>query len=117
MNSVIQEALAHIMKSGVDISMSYDEENDAIQYDLNTAMKSYAYLYIHDNSIEIKMRGGQNAVYSITESTTKDDILYFILDNVSGCRWGRDFANEAWLELLAKHNYLTKVTETITKYV
>jgi hypothetical protein len=88
------------------ITITIFKEDGLIWYDLNTGMKSH--LYIADDG-EFKYKGRYDKE---GEFETFEDLLSI----VSGCRYGRDFANEDWMNLLVKEELLEKVVETKITY-
>jgi hypothetical protein len=99
-----QEIISRLLDEKIKITIF--KEDGLIWYDLNTGMKSH--LYIADDG-EFKYKGRYDKE---GEFETFGELLRI----VSGCRHGRDFANEDWMNLLVKEELLEKVVETKITY-
>ena len=83
-----------MLKEGLIFSIS--QNTDGIYLDLNTGMKSHAYLYYEDTGYILRMRYGAKCVVE-----TLGDIAYWIRD----CMQGRDFMNGARASVVANRSF------------
>ena len=67
--------------------------NEGIYLDLQTGMKSHAYLYYENDKYLLRMRYNNEATVE-----TLEDIAYWIKD----CLQGRDFMNGSWAGIVDK---------------
>ena len=92
-----QEIISRLLDEKISITLF--KEDNVVWYDLNTGMKSH--LHIADDG-EFKYKGRYNKEGKFE---TFDDLLSI----VSGCRYGRDFANANWMDLLVKEEVLERL--------
>ena len=97
MNIIVCELLHELARRGIDIIITQNSSTHEIYYDLNTGMKSHAYLYVDGDVVTVKMRYDREVSLSIDEH--RDDLLEQIAIIVSDCGHGRDYANPGWLTL------------------
>ena len=114
-NEILNQIIHYLANNYIEISIKKDDKLNCLYLDLNTRAKSGFYVYLTDNEnlIYFKARYGReksvNLSYETFESTL-NLFLYFARD----CLAGRDYMDTDWLNLLAKHDFLTLKTETTT---
>lgn len=84
-----------------------------IYYDLNTGMKSHAYVVFEPEKILIYTRGSDEPeVISLMHSL--DEVVDALCEIIKDCMWGRNSGNEVWMEFLVKKGVLEKEVKTHT---
>jgi hypothetical protein len=95
-----------LVNKDIEITMKLWEGK--IVYDLNTAMKSHLLLRYDEADKECIYYGRYDATGSVSNYNN-------LLREVKGCLHGRDFGNQAWIDLLVEEGVLeVEVTTTRT---
>lgn len=92
----LQEIVEKLLKGGIFVEMSYDNQLEVIKYDLNTGMKSHCHLYEKDGVTKADMRYDETAIIEDYED---------ILSAVVGCLHSRGYLNCNWHTLLSNEGY------------
>lgn len=97
MEQVLNEIIQKLLKQGLEISMSWDEVQQTVMFDLNTQMKSHCYVrYLKDtDQIVAEGRYGKEEVIE-----NYQDLLSFVKE----CMCGRDFMNNTWCKILEENH-------------
>lgn len=82
--------ITHMLKQGLIFSIGSDEF-DRVYLDLNTAMKSHAWMYYENEEYVIRMRYGESMIVK-----TMGDVASCI----QSCTHNREFMNGAWCRIV-----------------
>jgi len=114
------QIIDYLVNEGIEITISKDMKPDGygVYYDLNTQMKSHAYLVFSEDIFKIYKRYDEvSTPPSYTDMSNIEDVIDFICWEVKDCMYGRDFMSERWEKLLIKRNILTKNVQTTTTVI
>jgi hypothetical protein len=87
----LNDLVHELVIEGIRITMEYRPDLGVIIYDLNTGMKSHAWLYQKDDDIRMAMRYDRDVVI---ESYSD------VIAEVRGCMCGRDYLSSDWSKVL-----------------
>lgn len=99
------QILEYYLDKGIEITMrKMEKDNESFTiYDLNTRMKSHAYLRFMTGEIKVYMRYGDVDVIDLNQDL--EEIVRDITSSVRGCVQGRDYMDDSWHKLLTEAGY------------
>lgn len=91
------DVVKELTKMGLsDIKLNYDKGRDLFYWDLNTGCKSHLHLF---EDWHVEGRYNHSNKFSVVELANLEDILCWLFYEFKGCRYGRDFYNQEWMEI------------------
>ncbi|NCP98144.1 hypothetical protein GW796_07470 [archaeon] len=91
------EMLVDVLDNEIEITMIKDKSTGIVWYDMNTGMKSP--LWISYDGEKCLFRGRYD---NTGEIKNFEDLLV----EINNCKYGRDFGNQKWLEVISDYSII-----------
>ena len=97
-NVILFGVFHKLAQYGVDITITHTK-GEGVYYDLNTQMKSHAYVcIINDSTALVKMRYGSEVRLDLSDvyDDTVEEVTRKLVSIVSECGHGREYLSMGW---------------------